>query len=160
SRTPNRDALVADFVAARRGMAQRHRPGDPWDVRSRPGGRGDLELLAEYLQLTGAASTPAVLVNGLAPTFAAAAEHGLIDQSATAELAAAANLWQCLDGYFRMTSPGDFDPESTSEEVREVIAQGSGVDAFDALRTRMADAAQRVAELFDRLLDGQEIAAR
>ncbi|MYE49994.1 MAG: hypothetical protein F4X81_00840 [Gammaproteobacteria bacterium] len=160
SRTPNRDALVADLVAARRGIAQRHRPGDIWDVRGRLGGLGDLELLAEYLQLTGAATTPAVLVNGLAPTFTAAAEHGLIDQSAAADLAAAASLWQCLDGYFRMTSPGDFDPESTSEEVREVIAQGSGVDAFDALPTRMADAAQRVAELFDRLLDGQEIAAR
>ena len=51
-----------------------------------------------------------MLVNGLAPTFAAAAEHGLIDQSAAAELAAASHLWQCLDGYFRMASSGDFDP--------------------------------------------------
>ena len=157
TRPLNRDALVADLVAARQQTFQRHRSDDVWDVRSRPGGLGDLELLAEYLQLTGAATTPAMLVNGLAPTFAAAAEQGLIDQSAAADLAAASHLWQCLDGYFRMASSGDFDPETTSEEVREVIAQGCGVDAFDALPPHMADAAQRVAEIFDRLLDGRDV---
>ena len=154
SRPPNRDALVADLMAARQRNAERHSPGDVWDVRSRPGGLEDLELAAEYLQLTGAATTPAVLVNGLAPTFAAAEEQGLIDQSAAAELAAAASLWQCLDGYFRMACAGDFEPESMSAEVREVIAQGCGVEAFDALPPHMAAAARRVAEFVDRLLEG------
>ncbi len=152
SRPTNRDALVADIAAARKRMSERHRSGDVWDVRSRPGGLYDLELLAECLQLSGAATTPAMLVNGLVPTFAAAAEHGLIDESSATELAAAARLWQCLDGYFRMTSTGVFDPASASVELREIIARGCGADDFEALPAMIADASLHAAEFFDRLL--------
>ena len=156
SRTPNRDALIADIVEARKQTSRRYHPGDVWDVRSRPGGLDDLELLAECLQLSGAATTPAMLVNGLIPTFAAAAEQRLIDESAATELAAAARLWQCLDGYFRMTSRGAFDPRSASAELREVIARVCGADDFEALPTMIADASRRAAEFFDRLLGAPE----
>ena len=156
SQTPDREVLIADFVAERTRIAERHHAGDGWDVRSRPGGLGDLELLAEHLQLTHAATTPAMLVNGLATTFNAAAEHRLIDQAEADQLAAAASLWQCLDGHFRMTSSGVFDPEATSADVREVIAEACGADGFEALPTRMDDAAEWVAEFIDRLLANPE----
>ena len=137
-------------------LFQRHRLDDIWDIRNRPGGLDDLELLAEWLQLTGAATAPAMLVNGLVPTVTAAAEHGLIDESAATELAATARLWQCLDGYFRMTSNGAFDPGSAPAELREVIARVCGADEFDALPATIADASRRVAGFFDRLLDAAE----
>ena len=156
ARTPNRDALLADIVEERKQISQRHHPGDVWDVRNRPGGLDDLELLAECLQLSGAATTPAMLVNGLVPTFAAAAEHRLIDGPAATELADAARLWQCLDGYFRMTSTGVFDPGSASAELRDVIARACGADEFEALPAMIADASRRAAGFFDRLLGAPE----
>ena len=152
SRTLNRDVLIADILEARRQISQRYHPGDVWDVRHRPGGLDDLILLAEYLQLSGADTMPAMLVNGLIPTFAAAAEHRLIDESAATELATAARLWQCLDGYFRMTSMGAFDPASVSAELREVIARVCGADEFEALPSMIADASGRAAELLGGLL--------
>ena len=156
SRTLDREALAAHFAAVRKQRFQRHRLDDIWDIRNCPGGLDDAELLAEWLQLTGAAAAPAMLVNGLVPTFNAAAEHGLIDESAATELAAAARLWQCLDGYFRMTSNGPFDPGSASRDLREIIARVCGADEFDALPATIADASRRVAGFFDRLLDAPE----
>ena len=152
SRTLNRDVLIADILEARRQISQRYYPGDVWDVRHRPGGLDDLILLAEYLQLSGADTMPAMLVNGLVPTFAAAAEHRLIDESAATELATAARLCQCLDGYFRMTSMGVFDPASVSAELREVIARVCGADEFEALPSMIADASGHAAELLGGLL--------
>ena len=152
TRAPNLDVLVADILEARKQVSQRYHPGDVWDVRHRPGGLDDLILLAEYLQLSGADTTPAMLVNGLIPTFAAAAEHRLIDESAATELATTARLCQCLDGYFRMTSMGAFDPASVSAELREVIARICGADEFEALPSMIADASARAAELVDGLL--------
>ena len=155
SRTLDREALAAHFAAVRKQLFQRHRPDDIWDIRNRPGGLDDAELLAEWLQLTGAATAPAMLVNGLVPTFTAAAEHGLIDESAATELAAAARLWQCLDGYYRMIAKRAFDPGSASAELREVIARACGAEEFEALPAMIADSSKRAAECFARLLRAQ-----
>ena len=151
-REHDRDALAAHLVAARERVSERHRVGDIWDVRNRPGGLADVEMLGEYLNLTGIATAPELLVNALVPTFQAAAEHRLIDASVAADLSDATRLWQCLDGYLRMTSAGSFDPRSASAELCAIIARACGVDRFDSLPAQMDDVARRVVDCFERLV--------
>ena len=150
-RSHDRDALVADLSAVREQVSGRHRSGDAWDLWHRPGGLVDVALLAEYLQLTGAAEVPGIVVRGLAATFRAAGQHGLIEAAAATDLAAAADLWQSLDGYFRVAASGDFDLGSASPDMRAAVAKVAGVQDFSEVPGRMSDSAERVARQFRRL---------
>ena len=153
ARAHDTDAIVADISGIREGLAKSHDTGGPWETRRRPGGLAELELAAEYLQLAHARHTPAVLVHGLAETFEAARERGLIDTRAASELAQAATLWQNLEGYFRMTCGGEFRPESATGEQKNIIAGMCGVSRFDELFDLLQDTAVRTARTIDRLLD-------
>ena len=154
TRSHDAGALAADMVAVRRSLAQRHQAGDSWEIRRRPGGLADLELAAEFLQLTHARHTPEVLVHGLVPTFEAAGRHGLIDARAASGLVGAATLWQNLEGYFQMTSGEAFDPESASEDQKAVIADMCGVGHFDELGDLIAETALGTARIVDRTFAG------
>ena len=154
TRSYDAGALAADMVAVRRSLAQRHEAGDSWEIRRRPGGLADLELAAEFLQLTHARHTPEVLVHGLVPTFEAAGRQGLIDARAASGLVGAATLWQNLEGYFQMTSGEAFDPESASEDQKAVIADMCGVGHFDELGDLIAETALGTARIVDRTFAG------
>ena len=154
TRSHDAGALAADMVAVRRSLAQRHEAGDSWEIRRRPGGLADLELAAEFLQLTHARHTPEVLVHGLVPTFEAAGRHGLIDAQAASGLVGAATLWQNLEGYFQMTSGEAFDPESASEDQKAAIADMCGVGHFDELGDLIAETALGTARIVDRTFAG------
>ena len=154
TRSHDAGALAADMVAVRRSLAQRHEAGDSWEIRRRPGGLADLELAAEFLQLTHARQTPEVLVHGLVPTFEAAGRQGLIDARAASGLVGAATLWQNLEGYFQMTSGEAFDPESASEDQKAVIADMCGVGHFDELGDLIAETALGTARIVDRTFAG------
>ena len=157
SRSHDRAALVADIIAVRQETIRGHRAGDIWDVRAQPGGLADAELVAEYLQVTGAATAPdLVSATGLVGTFEAAVKQDMIEEAMAADLANATRLWQCLDGYFRIASIGVFKPEMASPELRETIARVCGVDGFETLPTRIEEAAARVAACLDRLLRAAE----
>ena len=153
SRSHDRQALVADITAVRQQLAQQHEPSDVWDVHSRPGGLADVELVAEYLRVTGTTTAPGLAsASGLADIFEVAARHQLIEEADATDLSNAVRLWQSLDGYFRMTSIGTFNPEKASSEQRETIAQVCGADSFDALTAQIEDAAGGVVACLDRLL--------
>ena len=154
TRSHDAGALAADMVAVRRSLAQRHEAGDSWETRRRPGGLADLELAAEFLQLTHARHTPEVLVHGLVPTFEAAGRHGLIDARAASGLVGAATLWQNLEGYFQMTSGEAFDPESASEDQKAVIADMCGAGHFDELGDLIAETALGTTRIVDRTFAG------
>ena len=128
------------------------RCADPatWDARTRAGGLVDLELAAEYLRLTDAAEGEEV-DNGLAPTFEAAAGRGRIEADAGRDLAEAARLWQNLEGFMRMASSDDFDPNSISSEQREALAEMCGVDGFEALTDAVDATARRTIARVDEL---------
>ena len=154
TRSHDAGALAAEMVAVHRSLAQRHQAGDSWEIRRRPGGLADLELAAEFLQLTHARHTPEVLVHGLVPTFEAAGRHGLIDARTASGLVGAATLWQNLEGYFQMTSGEAFDPESASEDQKAVIADMCGVGHFDELGDLIAETALGTARIVDRTFAG------
>lgn len=150
----DRGTLVEDIAATRNELADQRRNDDLWDVYRRAGGLADVEHVFEYLLLTGAETTAALLNStGLASVFDTAAESGLINQSDAEDLKTAAQIWQCLDGYFRLTCIGTFTMESMSTDMREFVAQVCGSTDFESLPTRLEEIAGRVNAYLDRLLD-------
>ena len=119
------------------------RRDDAWRIGRLEGGLEDIELAAEYLQLAGAA--PGTGAATLAETFETARQRDLIDADAARDLVDAAALWQNLDGFFRMTCAGAFDPESATAEQRAIIAEMCGVERFDGVPGRIAETARRCA---------------
>ena len=148
------DALIGEISGIRRGLAESHETGGNWETRRRPGGLAELELAAEYLQLAHARHTPEVLVPGLAGTFAAAGKLGLLDAPSASELAQAATLWQNLEGYFRMTCGGEFQPETATGEQKNIIADMCGVSRFEELFDLLPDTAMGTARIIDGLFAG------
>lgn len=145
------DSLAEEVADVRKGLADYLESANPWETRSRPGGLADLELGAEYLQIAHARHTSAVLVHGLAETFESAREQGLIDSTAASELTQAVSLWHNLEGYFRMTCGGAFQPEAATEEQKHIIADMCGVGGFDELSDLLPDTALRTARILDQL---------
>ena len=146
SRTHDLGAVVADIA----GVRQRSRGrDDPWRVTDLAGGLVDLELTTQFLQLAGAA--PETGVAALAETFRTAGERGLMDSDAARDLADAAALWQNLDGFFRMTFAGAFDPEAATAEQQAIIAEMCGVERFEGVPGRILGTARRSAEQVEAL---------
>ncbi len=138
--------LAADIAEVRRGTRGRD---DPWRIPELAGGLEDIELAAQFLQLAGAA--PAAGVATLVETFAAAGERGLLDPEAARDLADAAVLWQNLDGFFRMTCAGRFDPASATAVQRGLIEEMCGVDDFESVSDRVLETARRIGAHLGRL---------
>jgi len=99
-----------------------------------------------------AGAAPASGVNTLHETFEAAAHRQLLQTDAARELSEAAALWQNLDGFFRMTCGGAFDPKATTPEQKQQIAALAGTDNFDNLLRIISDTAVRTSVHLHELL--------
>ena len=135
-------AIAANVASARQANFAGLRPsglrrGDPWRVGGIEGGLDDIVLAAEYLQLAGA--DPETGVNTLAETFENARERGLLDVGVAHDLTDAALLWQNLDGFFRMTCAGAFDPRSATAEQKAIVAEMCGVESFDSAPAKVEE---------------------
>ncbi|MDE0661337.1 MAG: efflux RND transporter permease subunit [Gammaproteobacteria bacterium] len=139
------EAIARDVATARQSPLRLASIGrrDDWTIGPIEGGLDDIVLAAEYLQLVGAA--PTKRVNTLAETFEAARESGSMDAGAARDLTDAALLWRNLDGFFRMTCGGAFDPQSATAAQRAIVAEMCGVASFAAASAKVAETARRSA---------------
>ena len=124
-----------------------------WEVCEIPGGLKEVEFAAECLQLAHAARHEEILVRGLVPTFETAARQGLLDPQAADDLVAAVHLWQNLDGFICMTSPGSFDPDAASAEQKRSMADFCGVRDFSQIPNLITDTAMKASRHLDGVLE-------
>ena len=155
-------AAAADQIALLRSQArQGHSITDIWAIDRFRGGLGDLEMAADYLLLRGAA--PQSRPTTLPATFEAAAQRGLITADAARDLIDATLLWQNLDGFFRMTNGGRFNPKAIRPDQRQTIAELAGTGSFDAVLRLISEASVgasvRIHEVFSgmRLTQGDAV---
>ena len=143
------EAIASDVASTRQSnladaRRSRTRRGDPWAIGRVEGGLDDIVLAAEFLQLAGAA--PETGVNTLAETFENARRRGLLADDAARDLTDAALLWRNLDGFFRMTCAGAFDPRSATTEQKAIVAGMCGVASFESAPAKIAETARRSAD--------------
>ena len=124
-----------------------------WEVCEIPGGLKEVEFAAECLQLALAARHEEILVRGLVPIFETAARQGLLDPQAADDLVAAVHLWQNLDGFICMTSPGSFDPDEASAEQKRTMVEFCGVRDFSQIPNLITDTAMKTSRQLDGILE-------
>ena len=98
-------------------------------------------LAAEYLQLVGAPAEAGVAT--LTESIGRAGDRGLLDAEAAGDLTDSAALWQNLDGFFRMTCAGTFDPDAATLELKAIIAGMCGAATFEDVGDAIAAASRR-----------------
>ena len=118
------------------------------------GGLVDLEFIAQYLELSHAASHPQVLGTNTTDAFARLAECRCLARATADELIAATRLWRRVQGILRLAEGPDFEEERAPEGLRRVIARAAGAASFSALKGLLEQTAERVAAHFSTLIEG------
>ncbi|MXX89748.1 MAG: hypothetical protein F4213_08600 [Boseongicola sp. SB0677_bin_26] len=130
-RSNARDAAIAELGPS---VPTRNAESDSLSsVLDAAGGYRDVELAARHLQLTHAATTPAILAPESVSVFRIAGERGTVPTDVAARLAAAAELWRDLRGILRLVGEHGGSVDTASGTQRAVVARACGEDSFDAL---------------------------
>ncbi|MDE0273597.1 MAG: hypothetical protein OXP11_20590 [Gammaproteobacteria bacterium] len=141
---------VHQLAALRNQARQNQTVMDIWAIDRFRGGLADLTMAADYLLLRGAAPGSEPIT--LPATFEAAAQRGLIATDTAQDLIDATLLWQNLDGLFRMTNGGRFNPKAIRPDQRQSIAELTGTESFDAVLRLITEtsvgASVRIHEVF------------
>jgi glutamate-ammonia-ligase adenylyltransferase len=137
-----RDAakVAADAAKMRAEMAQHKPPSGALDVKLGPGGLVDLEFAVHVLQL----STGDGLDPGLEQAVEALAKAGLIDTN----IVKSQQLLTRMLITFRLVLPQGGEPRPATAAL---VARACGVDSWDELLARHAEARQSIATLWDRI---------
>jgi len=134
----------ADAAAMRADMAKHKPPSGPLDIKLGEGGLVDLEFAVHVLQLAhGIGFDPR-----LEQAIAALVEAGHLDMQADTDLRLLSRILVTM----RLVAPDGSVPPA---ESRPLVAEVCGYPDWDALLAAHDEARQRVAELWNRVKEGQ-----
>jgi glutamate-ammonia-ligase adenylyltransferase len=146
------ERLAAEVADMRARIAETHREDLPWDIKHRRGGLIEVEFIAQYLQLRHGAEHPEALHPNTAEALRRMAAAGVLDAGAAEELGSGLALWHRIQAMQRLVVEHFFEEDSLPEGLRAALARGGGAPTFDALKDRMAYAADTVRAHFERLI--------
>ncbi|GIX14787.1 MAG: glutamate-ammonia-ligase adenylyltransferase [Paracoccaceae bacterium] len=142
-----RPQVIADAAAMRARLAEAHAAtaDDLWEVKHRPGGMMDIELLVQA----------GILVCGLAGLRAPLralpklAEHGFLTAEEAGALAAALELQTVVQHYARLAVAGRFSPEAAGKGLVQALTRACGARDLPALAERLAAVTDRARAIVD-----------
>ena len=144
--------IAADVVEMRAAIAKEKGDADPWDLKYAAGGLVDIEFIAQFLQLTGAAATPEILDTATARALEKAFRLGALNAEDAAVLRPAVRLFHDLTQILRLCLPTAFDPKTASAGVLGLLARAADLPDFPALQAHLEDTQRQVRECFVRIL--------
>ncbi|MDR3513222.1 MAG: bifunctional [glutamine synthetase] adenylyltransferase/[glutamine synthetase]-adenylyl-L-tyrosine phosphorylase [Caulobacteraceae bacterium] len=148
-----RDRLAAarDAREMRALIAAEKPPSGFWDLKLSPGGLVDIEFVAQYLQIVGAAGGGPLRPH-TAEALAAIAEAGLAERAPVEALEAAWRLQQNLSQLLKVALEEDADPVREPKAFRAALARAGGVRGFPSLAGRLRAARKAALAAYDRLI--------
>ena len=150
---PRRRAPLAATVAdMRRRIADEHPPGGRFEVKYARGGLIELDFIAQYLQLLHAPARPQVLARRAEDAFQRLAAAGLLGEGLARDLAAAARLMKDVQTAARLATARAGGGGAPVPALRDLFARLAGMDDFEALLARLAEAQARVAAAFEEVV--------
>ncbi|WOH84288.1 bifunctional [glutamine synthetase] adenylyltransferase/[glutamine synthetase]-adenylyl-L-tyrosine phosphorylase [Bradyrhizobium sp. BEA-2-5] len=154
--TRPRDAAsaAADVADMRRAIAQEKGEADCWDIKHAAGGMVDIDFIAQYLQLVHAPVKPEILSVSTLQVLDNAARLGVLAQSETEILRAAARLYHDLTQILRLCVTGKFNPETAGEDLLRVMARAGDTPDFSALEARLRETQSEVRRVFNAIVGG------
>jgi [glutamine synthetase] adenylyltransferase / [glutamine synthetase]-adenylyl-L-tyrosine phosphorylase len=159
--TRRRDpGIIANDVAdMRRAIAQEKGEADCWDLKYAAGGMVDIDFIAQYLQLVHAHEKPEILDVGSMQVLENACRLGVLAQSETEILRAAARLYHDLTQILRLCVSDRFKPETAGTDLLRVMARAGDAPHFSSLEARVKETQSEVRRVFRALLEGTSSAS-
>jgi glutamate-ammonia-ligase adenylyltransferase len=148
------EKLVVDVAEMRRRIAEENPRPSSLDLRNRRGGLIDLEFIVQYLVLRHAASAPQILHRATAEAIAVLGESGLLPPQARHDLAHAAALFRNVQTVLTLLADGSPPGAVLAEPDAAALAACVGAVDFARLDADITDAAGRVSNWYDRLIEG------
>ncbi len=150
-----RDVAIVrrDAAEMRRAIAAEKGETDRWDFKNAAGGLIDIEFIAQYLQLTHAASRPEILDTNTGRVLAQARSLGLLDTADSEHLRGAWQLYTDLGQILRLCLSQPFDPKQVGPGLLTLLARAAGLPDFTTLDAHLIDTQKRVRGCFKRLLE-------
>ncbi|MDZ5698346.1 bifunctional [glutamine synthetase] adenylyltransferase/[glutamine synthetase]-adenylyl-L-tyrosine phosphorylase [Chelativorans sp. M5D2P16] len=142
--------IARDAVEMRELLEKEKPPRDAWDLKLVPGGVIDLEFIAQFAVLAGQCvleprpTGTADVLSNLAPSFA--------DEQASAELAAAHQLYTSLTQNIRLCLTGPFEPDNVPPGLADILLRSVDLPDLGVLEADLKETAKRVRGHFERLL--------
>ncbi len=149
-----RDAriIAGDVVEMRAAIAREKDDTNAWDLKYAAGALIDIEFIAQYLQLTYAATMPEILDTSTVRTLDRAARLGVLKPEDAEVLRPAVGLFHDLTQILRLCLPAAFDPKTASSGVLELLARAADLPDFPALQAHVEDTQHQVRRCFVRIL--------
>jgi glutamate-ammonia-ligase adenylyltransferase len=160
--TRPRDAagVAIDVADMRRAIALEKGEGEVWDLKYAAGGLVDIDFIAQYLQLAHAADKPEILDVNTLHVLDNAARLGLLPTASVEVLRSAALLYHDLTQILRLCVSEKFSPETSGEDLLQIMARAGDAPDFSALQARVKETQAEVRRVFKALLEESSMPAR
>jgi glutamate-ammonia-ligase adenylyltransferase len=146
------EAVAADVVEMRQAIAKEKDEDARWDLKYAAGGLIDLEFIAQYLQLTHAATKPEILDTSTQRVLDKAWQLGILSAEEADVLRPAARLCHNLTQILRLCLPGQFDPKTAGAGLLGLLCRAADLPNFATLDAHLAETRQKVRASFNRIL--------
>ena len=148
--------LLTDVASMRSRIDDERHTENPLAIKHLRGGLVDIEFISQYLQLRHAHKHPAILSPNTHKALENLLEHGLLNSEDGETLINALELWQGIQGLFRLTMeeniPKDLDHD-IPKGLQEDLATLAQVDNFTSLLDKILTTAGAVRQIFSELVE-------
>ena len=144
--------LAENVVEIREKIAKEKATTNLWKIKQVAGGVVDLEFIAQYLQLAHGHHHPDILEVNTAKAFDNMVAHNVISPQIAAILLPAAKLYQTLTQILQLCLDKPFDPETTPNGLKILLATSVGEADFSQLEARLENTQKQVSKLYQEMV--------
>ena len=148
--------VMRDIDRARSKEVRLDRSESIWEIQRIPGGLGDLDLIAQCLQLMHGPEHPYVFTTDIREAVAALGRAGCLESTIGSELSESLAYWQRLRAIQAFTGVYDPTSERPRKRLANLLARAAGVSDYSAVEPLIRGHAERTVAHYNALILGQE----
>jgi glutamate-ammonia-ligase adenylyltransferase len=153
TRPRDRAVLIRDVVEMRERIAKAHPRPQNWDSKHRRGTLVDIEFVVQSLVLRHAPNHPSLLVAGTAEMIRRLRAADLLSADDGRQLLEAHGFWHRIQQTLRVTLGKVEEAAVPGDPMARALARATGIADESARTRRMDRTAQRVLDLYRRLVE-------
>jgi [glutamine synthetase] adenylyltransferase / [glutamine synthetase]-adenylyl-L-tyrosine phosphorylase len=138
---------MRDLIAKEKGTA------NIWDLKQVRGGLVDIEFIVQYLQLIHASDKPPILQTNTGLALQPLAVAGCLTPGDADALARAWRLYSDLTQITRLSSDGQFSPDTAPDGLKQMLLRVAELPTFPLLEAHLRDVQTDVLERYQRVLE-------
>ena len=144
--------LLTDVAEMHERIVREHGTQDPWQIKFARGGLFELEFMCQYLMLRYANEHSPKMGAGTFKAIQALLDAKVIDETLARELSDGLRLLRNTQGFLRQTLQTNFVEEIAAGDLRQALAQATGLEDFETLKLAIIETERRVHRRFQQLI--------